>query len=608
MTRQEHLEFCKKCLNRKMDVNKGIICNITGDIADFEDSCENFKLDETVKEEVRIEERSATQIIAELPANIKDKLRPHQDLQYAIVGGLFISIICGILWAAVTVITGYQIGYMAIGVGLGVGMGVRYFGAGIDLVFGIIGAALALIGCLIGNLLSQVGFIADIENLSYFQTLTLLNLENIILILQDSFSPMDLVFYGIAGYEGYRFAFRSIPDRINETDDLTPAYSKLRLPLVIVCFIAISVTGYTISRGANGNHTFYYENGAVMSSGEMSNGVENGEWIYYYQNGKPQVMAMFENGVENGRWEWFFESGGLMRSGTFVNGLTNGPWFNYHQNGQLSDSSNYKIGRLDGYSVTFYENGQISQKGEFKRDKPIGTWRYWSENGNPITEIEFNSSEEFKIINAWNRNGDQTVTNGNGTYLTYYDSGELLEKGIIKHGEKVSVWITYFKNGEKKEEAYFKENEYYMKNAWSETGDIMVKNGTGEYIRYFENSAMVSAKGLFLDGKKDGFWQSQHLNSIIIEQEAYFKKGKLNGENVTYYPNGNVAAKGEFREDERIGEWAWYYESGVLQCTVNYKDGLKVGSQIFWSESGKKNKEEIYQDGELVEERLIVGE
>jgi len=42
MTREEHLRFCKVCENKSFDSKKGIICNLTGETADFEIDCENF--------------------------------------------------------------------------------------------------------------------------------------------------------------------------------------------------------------------------------------------------------------------------------------------------------------------------------------------------------------------------------------------------------------------------------------------------------------------------------------------------------------------------------------------------------------------------------------
>lgn len=48
MTREQHLAFCKICVNRKNDLEKGILCGLTDKIADFEVECSSFSKDETI--------------------------------------------------------------------------------------------------------------------------------------------------------------------------------------------------------------------------------------------------------------------------------------------------------------------------------------------------------------------------------------------------------------------------------------------------------------------------------------------------------------------------------------------------------------------------------
>lgn len=45
MTRKEHLEFCKICMNRDFDRQQGIVCKLTGSIANFNIECLDFKKD-----------------------------------------------------------------------------------------------------------------------------------------------------------------------------------------------------------------------------------------------------------------------------------------------------------------------------------------------------------------------------------------------------------------------------------------------------------------------------------------------------------------------------------------------------------------------------------
>ena len=58
MNREEQLKFCRICKNKVKDLNKGLICGITGTHADFEDSCAFFSEDSEAKE---IEESSSVQ-------------------------------------------------------------------------------------------------------------------------------------------------------------------------------------------------------------------------------------------------------------------------------------------------------------------------------------------------------------------------------------------------------------------------------------------------------------------------------------------------------------------------------------------------------------------
>lgn len=140
------------------------------------------------------------------------RLRMEQNLPMAIAAGVITCLVSAVLWAVISVSTGYQIGYMAVGVGLLVGYSVRFLGKGMDQVFGIIGAVFALLGCLLGNAFAIVGFLANEGGMGVMNALEFVNVSFIVMAMKETFSPMDLLFYGIAIYEGYKFAFRQITE------------------------------------------------------------------------------------------------------------------------------------------------------------------------------------------------------------------------------------------------------------------------------------------------------------------------------------------------------------------------------------------------------------
>jgi hypothetical protein len=59
-------------------------------------------------------------------------------------------------------------------------------------------------------LLTIVGTISNQQNIPILNILEKLDLEIVISLMQATFNPMDLLFYGIGVYEGYRFSFRQV--------------------------------------------------------------------------------------------------------------------------------------------------------------------------------------------------------------------------------------------------------------------------------------------------------------------------------------------------------------------------------------------------------------
>jgi len=222
MTQEERLNFCRKCLNRKMDMQQGLICNLTQEKAAFQDECSGFKIDETVKERPLNDKEGLqpSEIKQRLSQDTIERLRMEQKLIPGIVSGLVVGLVGALLWAAISVLTQYQIGYMAIAIGAGVGFAIRKMGKGIDQIFGISGAVISLLSVLLGNFLSIIGFFANYTGLGYIETLSNFNYilaiseyNSVFELMKASFQPMDLLFYALAIYAGYKFSFRKITEK-----------------------------------------------------------------------------------------------------------------------------------------------------------------------------------------------------------------------------------------------------------------------------------------------------------------------------------------------------------------------------------------------------------
>lgn len=133
--------------------------------------------------------------------------RENQNLVLGLSAGAIAAVIGAVIWALITVATNYQIGWMAVGVGFLVGYAIRFFGKGVDQIFGISGAVIALLGCVAGNFLTVIIVVAQQEHMEVTAVLSRLTPGIIADLLKETFQPMDLLFYGIAVYEAYKFSF-----------------------------------------------------------------------------------------------------------------------------------------------------------------------------------------------------------------------------------------------------------------------------------------------------------------------------------------------------------------------------------------------------------------
>jgi antitoxin component YwqK of YwqJK toxin-antitoxin module len=562
----------------------------------------------------------------ELAKALEAELRKKQDLPNALIGGLAAAIVGGMLWAVITVATKYQIGYMAIGVGLLAAFSVRYFGCGIDSHFRIIGAFFALLGCALGNLLSQVGFIAEAESLGYYETITLLNFGIIRTLYAESFSPMDLLFYAIAVYEGFKFSVFDISVELDKALEhgrvLPQPLAKWKLHIVTGLFIVLAIGSYFISKGTVGIKTFYYESGTKRAVGETVHGKEVGYWETFWENGNIQSKAFYVEGKLDSLLESFDEEGILIGKSFYKNGVQHGNSASFYASGAVSANGNYKDGRLDGAWVYKYEDGKLLTEGSYELDKevgpwesyysngvksnsgsykkgiPVGAWHYWFENGQKSSELNFDEDGIASTLNTWNENGKPQIVNGAGLFTSLFENGTTQESGMMKDGKRNGTWIINYADGTKQEEGYYKNDVYYIANTWTPEGKPLVVDGTGTYETYYEDGGTIET-GQVQDGLRKGEWVSYGLGHSLAAEFNYVN-GKLEGDYKVYFEDGTINVRGVMQADKRTSEWKWYTMDGKMESTVTYIKGEKDGVQNFYDESGEVIRTETYKDGELV--------
>lgn len=151
------------------------------------------------------------------------------------VRGLLLAVVAAVAgagaWALLTGLTGYKIGFAAVGIGLLVGKAVEHGGGG-DSRLPVPAAVIALLGCALGDLLADAHELAAAFGLSYGDVLSRLAAHPSLCVdvYRAGFAAFDLVFYAIAAYEGFRFAAIGVRRHQNRSTSPSPQPSSGPVP------------------------------------------------------------------------------------------------------------------------------------------------------------------------------------------------------------------------------------------------------------------------------------------------------------------------------------------------------------------------------------------
>lgn len=426
MKQKERLAICSTCIRRKLDFEHGFVCGLSGSFADFKKECKDFEADPTVSHtiKVRTKERPWVPLFdpppradgkkksskSKKPKKSKKptgvalkKLRRYQSFLYALLGGFMFTILSSLAWAELTYSTAYQGAYMAMGVGVLVGFAVRFFGAGIYRLFGVLAAFLTLLGSLLAYYLILVGFMVELRSSGIMAVPDSFNPELLIRSIQESFLPLDLLFYALAALLSYLLAIRRIGAKKREKlerDDYkgAPFLYWIRLPLILAGILLSAYYVYTRSSlDSDRVNTLYYESGKKSSEGEMQKDRETGTWTYWYENGNMKSTGNYRTGLRDSLWQYFDEQGGLTSSGMYLDGAENGTWKTYYPNGVLSDSGVYQEGLKEGLWKSNYEDGRLKTSIKYKAGKMHGEKTLFSPSGTIVRVQHFENGTLIDI-------------------------------------------------------------------------------------------------------------------------------------------------------------------------------------------------------------------
>ena len=135
-------------------------------------------------------------------------------LMRSTAAGAVAALVGAILWMVFVQVTGYEVGIVAVGIGFLVGQAMAAT-AGTSTRLPPIGAILSLLGCLLGQILADAHFFGDAIGFGTWRALQEMVSDRSLGwdVFTTGFSPIDLLFWLIAGYEGYKLTARAVAQR-----------------------------------------------------------------------------------------------------------------------------------------------------------------------------------------------------------------------------------------------------------------------------------------------------------------------------------------------------------------------------------------------------------
>lgn len=138
------------------------------------------------------------------------EIRRRQSLLWGGIAGALAAAVGAAVWGGIAYVGNVEIGWLAIGIGFLVGIAVLVAGRGVTPQFGVLGAGLALLGVLGGKYVAVVAFVAQESEMGMLETMGLLDAATLAEVFKMSFHPLDLLFYGLALWCGFKYSFRRI--------------------------------------------------------------------------------------------------------------------------------------------------------------------------------------------------------------------------------------------------------------------------------------------------------------------------------------------------------------------------------------------------------------
>lgn len=139
---------------------------------------------------------------------------------------------------------------------------------------------------------------------------------------------------------------------------------------------------------------------------------------------------------------------------------------------------------------------------------------------------------------------------------------------------------------------------------YRENGQIMTKGHSnregqyhGEYAEYWSDGTLRN-QYRYVEGERDGEQLTFYENGNR-ESRAQYKNGKPFGMTERYYSDGTLSSRSHFNEHGQNGLYESFHKNGQPEQRSMIKNGEREGERLYWSEDGSPVYQQHYLAGKL---------
>lgn len=209
----------------------------------------------------------------------------------------------------------------------------------------------------------------------------------------------------------------------------------------------------TYKKGQIRSQEMLFQNGKRQGEFPYKKGRKHGIWVFYSTSGIKSQSIDYKNGLKEGE-SWYYNSKGLRSNmTTYKNDIRHGPRYEWSDLNPeiLKVEMNYENGQLHGPSKRYSNDGFLVEERMYQQGELKGPAVFYNEKGEQISESQYlqNYAETSKSYYPSGKLKSELkqIKDHKQFYVEYYETGELKERGIYKHGKKEGNWDRYLRNG-----------------------------------------------------------------------------------------------------------------------------------------------------------------